>query len=78
VLRGLTCGIDTIASTAFAPHTADITIGKEFGMPPMHRYLLPVAQTGWRFNGQSEIDFAWEGPRAPPRAGLERFPADAR
>ena len=29
-------------------------------MPSMHRYLLPVEQTGWRFNGQSEIDFAWE------------------
>ena len=29
-------------------------------MPSMHRYQLPVEQTGWRFNGQSEIDFAWE------------------
>ena len=29
-------------------------------MPSLHRYQLPVEQTGWRFNGQSEIDFAWE------------------
>src|ERR1700692_720560 len=29
-------------------------------MPSMHRYQLPVEQTGCRFNGQSEIDFAWE------------------
>ena len=29
-------------------------------MPTHHRYQLPVEQTGWRFQGQSEIDFSWE------------------
>jgi len=130
--------VETIASLTCPRHTAGPANGQEFRMPSMHRYQLPVEQTGWRFNGQSEIDFAWEydaprerllklygkakkdqwdqatridwstdldpenpmqlddrisrsngtemwekltpkrRPRAPPRAGLEHFPADAR
>src|SRR5579863_5620663 len=51
---------DTIASLPFAPQTVYLANGKEFRMPSMHRYQLPVEQTGWRFNGQSDIDFSWE------------------
>jgi hypothetical protein len=49
-----------IAAPALRSHTAGLIFGKELRMSSMHRYQLPVEQTGWRFNEQSEIDFAWE------------------
>jgi P-aminobenzoate N-oxygenase AurF len=45
-------------------------------MSSMHRYQLPVEQTGWRFQGQSEIGFSWEYDE--PRAQLLKLYAKAK
>jgi hypothetical protein len=37
-------------------------------MSTLHRYTLPVEQTEWKFDGQTETCFTWEYDE--PRAAL--------
>jgi P-aminobenzoate N-oxygenase AurF len=34
--------------------------GRERAMATMYRYQLPIEQTGWKLNGESETSFTWE------------------
>jgi hypothetical protein len=40
--------------------TLSIPLGEEKAMATMYRYQLPVEQTGWKLNGETEATFSWE------------------